>query len=97
LCSAYTATKTESIQSIWAFGSLIATQATKQNANDGFSPFDTTQACQRLHPESQKKKSYRLPIATLFQDSTVSMALASLARSHVQASNQPKFASQRSG
>jgi hypothetical protein len=38
------------------FGSLAATQAIKQNTNTGFNPFDATQARQRLHPRSQKKK-----------------------------------------
>jgi hypothetical protein len=38
------------------FGSLAATQATKRNVNAGFSPFDATQAHQRLRPKNPKKK-----------------------------------------
>jgi hypothetical protein len=37
------------------FGSLDMTQATKQNANAGFGPFDAIQARQRLRPGSPKK------------------------------------------
>jgi hypothetical protein len=37
------------------FGSLDAIQATKQNANAGFGPFDATQARQHLRPGSPKK------------------------------------------
>jgi hypothetical protein len=37
------------------FGSLDATQATKQNNNAGFGLFHATQTRQRLHPGNPKK------------------------------------------